>query len=137
MEKRTAGEAIHSGSTYSRIIECRWIIDRRAAIAADDIVTRVSGVRQVVNPELRMVEHIERLGAEFEIPLAEDFEMFQQGNIEIRAPWIVERISPAISKSQTAWSDEGRRIVEQGSNTLHIVSPDRLPIIGVSHAVCV
>src|SRR6202035_4747125 len=68
------------------------------------------------------VENIERFGAEFEFPLAGNFKMFQQGNIEIRTSGIMERISSTIPERQPLRSDEGRRILEQGSETLRVVS---------------
>ena len=59
-------------------------------------------MRGVVDPELRVVENVERFGAEFEIALAKHFEVFQQRNIKIRARGIVERVAPAVSKRQAA-----------------------------------
>src|SRR5690348_7175377 len=92
-------------------------------------------MRGVVDPELRVVENIERFGAELQSSLAKDFEILQQGNIEIRPPGIVHRISSAISKSQAAWRGEGCRIGEQGSETLRIVSRSLLPIVRIADTV--
>ncbi len=64
-------------------------------------------MRWVIDPELRVVEDIESLGAEFEIAFSENFEVFQEGDIEIYAAGIAHRISSAISKSQSARSDKG------------------------------
>jgi hypothetical protein len=94
MEKRTSSKAIHgravqSASANSRIISCGRITVYGPAVASDHVVAGISRMGGVVNPELRVVENVERLGAEFNISLAENLEMFQQGKIEICAPWII------------------------------------------------
>ena len=83
MKKRTARQAIHCASARGRII------DRSAAVTGDDVVTRIPWMRGVVDPELRVVENVERFGSEFDISLAENLEVFQYGNIEVCASWIV------------------------------------------------
>ena len=88
MEEGTSSQAIHPASSRSRIIH------GSTAVTADDVVAGIPGMRRVVDPELRVVENVERFGAEFDIPLAEYLEMLQQGNIEIRTPRIAERIAP-------------------------------------------
>ena len=116
MEQGTSRQAIHAASSRSRII------GRGSAVAGDDIVASIPRIRRIVDPELRVIENVKGFGPEFEIPLAEHFEMPQEGNIEIRTSWIVERISPAISKRQPPRSDESLGIENQGPKTLRVVS---------------
>ena len=84
-----------------------------AAVTANDVVSGIAGVRWIVDAKLRVVENIKSLSTELDVPLAEDFEMFQQGKIEIGAPGIVERIAPAGPERQSAWSDIGRGVVQE------------------------
>jgi hypothetical protein len=84
VQEGTPRQAILSASSRSRII------GRGAAVAGDDVVAGIPGMRQIVDPELGVVENVERFGAEFEFPFAGYFKMLQQGNIEIRTSGIVE-----------------------------------------------
>ena len=77
------------------------IMRRSASVAANDIVSGIPGMRRVVDPGLRVVEKIERSGAEFEIEFAKNFEVFQQRSIEVNAAGIVQRITPRIPEGQT------------------------------------
>jgi hypothetical protein len=99
MKKRITRKTIYSASASGRIIRSG------GAIAANHVVAGVAGVRWVIDSELRVVEDVEGLGAELEISLAENFEMFQEGNVEICASGVIERIAPAVSERQAAWSD--------------------------------
>ena len=84
MEEGTSSQAIHPATSSSRITGCS------TAVAADNVVAGIPGMRLVVDPELRVVENVERFGAEFEFALAEKFEMLQQGDIEICTSGIFE-----------------------------------------------
>src|SRR5271165_174979 len=84
-----------------------------------------------------MVENIECFGAKLDIPLAQNFEILQQGNVEICASWIVNRIPSAISKGQALRSDECCRIGQQGSETQQIVSRSGFPVVWISDTVSV
>ena len=72
MEEGASSQAVRSASPSSRII------DRGPTVAADDIVAGISGMGRVVDPELRVVEYIECFGAELQVPLTQNFEVFQQ-----------------------------------------------------------
>ena len=72
MEKGIAGQAVRSATARSRIVGAG------AAIAANDVVAGIAGVRWIVDSKLRVVEDVESLGTELKISLAEDFEVLQQ-----------------------------------------------------------
>jgi len=104
MEEGTSCQAILSATSSGRII------DGGAPVASDHVIAGISGVRRVVDPELRVVENVECFSAEFEFALVENLEVLEERKIEIRAAGIVERISSAIPKRQPARGGEGPRI---------------------------
>src|SRR5580658_145224 len=107
VQKRIASQAIHSASARSRIVGAG------AAIAANYVVSRVARMRRIVDSKLGMVENVEALGTEFQVPFAKDFPMLQERRIEIGTGGIIERIAAAITKGKAARSDIGRRVVKQ------------------------
>lgn len=129
------GAFTEAASPGSRIILGRCVGDYRTAVAANDIVTRVSGMRRIVDAKLRVVKNVESFGAELQSSFAKNLEILQQGNVEIRPSRIVHRISPATSKSQALGSDEGRRIGEQGPEKIRVVPSNRLSIVGIRYTV--
>ena len=131
MEKRASGQAVHSTPPTGRIV------DVRPAVTPDDVIACIPGVRRVVDSELSVVENVERFGAEFDIALAENFEMLQQGDIEICATRICDRVSSATSERQPARSSERSRSGEDRTKTLRVISPGWLDAIRVPDTVCV
>ena len=101
VQKGITGQAIDSASSCSRIANVG------AAITADYVVPGIARMRWVIDSKLRVVEDVESFDAEFEIALAENVEVFQEGSIEIHAAGIVERIASAISKRQSARGHKG------------------------------
>src|SRR5215469_3056001 len=113
MKEGVAGQTVDA--TASRC----GIVGTGGTVATNDVVTGVAGMRGVINSELRVVEDIECLGSELQISLlAEDFEMFQQREIEIYAAGIVERIATAISERQSARSEVGCWVVKERPESL-------------------
>ena len=103
-----------TGQTVDATPSRGGIVGTGGAVATNDVVTGIAGMRGVIKSELRVVEDVECLGSELQISLlAEDFEMFQQRKIEIYAAGIVERIATAISERQSARSDVGCWVVKE------------------------
>lgn len=105
VEKGIAGQTIHSATAGCRIVSAS------AAIAANDIVPGVAGMGWIVDSKLRVIEDIETLSAEFEIALAKNLEVLQQGEIEIGSTGIIQGIATAVAERQTARSNKSRGIV--------------------------
>ena len=83
MQKGVTRQAIDPTSA------CSGVTDAGAAVTPDDVIACISGMRRVIDPKLGVVKDVERFGAEFEITFSENFEVFQQGNVEICAQGIV------------------------------------------------
>src|ERR1700722_8154935 len=109
MQERVTGHAVDAPAPG------RGIAGRSAAITPYDVISRVAGMRWIVDSELRVVENIEGLGAEFEIALAEDLEMFQEGHVEIDAAGIVGGVAAAIAERQATRSHLHAAILTEGS----------------------
>jgi hypothetical protein len=115
MKKRVAGQTVDATPSGSGIVNIS------VAVATDDVVTGIAWMRRVINSKLRVVENIECLGSELQIPLAENPELLQQRKIEIGAAGIMHGIPPAVSESQPAWRNKGRWIVDQRPKCLREV----------------
>src|SRR5215470_8801773 len=83
MKKRVTRQAIHSTTARSRIHRAG------ASVTADDVVAGIPRMRGVIDAKLRMVEDVESFDAELKVPFAENLEMLDEGEIEIRSPWII------------------------------------------------
>ena len=56
----------------------------RSGIASNDVVARIAGVGRVIDPELRMVEGVERFKAELErLGFLMQFHVLRKGHIEV------------------------------------------------------
>jgi len=112
MKKRVSCQAVDSSTSGS------GEIDIGPAVATNQVVARIAGVRGVVDSKLRVVENVECFSAELEVPLPEDLEMLQERNVEIETAWIAQEIPAGIPERQTARSREGPRIQKERSESI-------------------
>lgn len=94
---------------------------RRPGIAADHVIARAAGIIRVVNPELRVVENVERFRTKFHLTSLGDPEMLGQRHIEIYLAWVVQKISASVAESQPAGSHKLRGVPEKRTKALQIV----------------
>src|SRR5262249_44797969 len=89
-------------------------------IATDHVTASVSEVG-VVEPKLRVIEDVERLGAELQNTRFTDRKMLEQAHVKIQASGIVQEIATSVSEGQAARRDERARIPKDGPEALGIV----------------
>src|SRR5215813_7135550 len=77
----------------------------RPTIATDHVTAGVSEVG-VVEPKLRVIEDVERLGAELQNTRFTDRKMLEQAHVKIQASGIVQIIATSVSEGQAARCDE-------------------------------
>src|SRR5262249_24591615 len=106
-----------------------------AAVTPNDVVSRIAGVRWIVDAKLRVVENIEPLGTKLDVSLAQDLEVLQQGEVEIRAAGIVHRVPPAVSEGQPAGRDKSCRVVKQRPDCLRDILSKFNMSIGTADAI--
>jgi len=103
----------------------------RASVAGYRVTAGVAFVR-IVDAELGVIENVERFHAELEIAAFRDFEVLQEGNIEVQTTRVVHKIASGISKSKTFGSGECCRIAQDGAKTLIVISTERSCFVRVS-----
>ena len=67
----------------------------RSTITADDVITRVTDIR-IIDPELGVVEDVERFHAKLGIAAFRYFEVLQKVQVKVDAVWIVEEVTTCI-----------------------------------------
>ena len=61
---------------------------------------------------LRVIEHVEGFGAELKTHLLPDFEVLEQGPVEVEAIGIVQDVASSVAEGQSPWQGKGSGIAE-------------------------
>ena len=75
------------------------------------VATGRAAVAGNVSP-LRVIENVECLGAELKAHLFPDFEVFEQGPVEVEAIRVIQDVASGVAEGQPPWQGKSSRIAE-------------------------